>query len=138
MTGHWQRGRPFLSLASPDHAVLSPTLKQCCTALTAPTFPPGLFHSWKTYHIFCCLSKGTAWELWGFCCLCCLVSSLWVTESTAPRDTSARLAAFHGEMLLVEGMRKRFTDDDRVHLGTLLDNVTHVNGENGYQELSGW
>lgn len=55
-----------------------------------------------------------------------------------PRDTSARPAAFPGEMLLVEGVRKRFTDDDGVHLGTLLDNVTHVNGENGYRELAGW
>lgn len=49
-----------------------------------------------------------------------------------PRDASARPAAFPGEMLLVEGVRKRFTDDDGVHLGTLLDNMTHVNGENGY------
>lgn len=49
-----------------------------------------------------------------------------------PRDASMRPAAFPEETLLVEGVRKRFTDDDRAHLGTLLDNVTHVNGENGY------
>lgn len=49
-----------------------------------------------------------------------------------PRDASVRPATFPGETLLVEGVRKRFTDDDGVYLGTVLDNVTHVNGENGY------
>lgn len=58
---------------------------------------------------------------------------------TVPRDASARPAAFPGETLLVEGVRKRFTDDDDgVDLGTLLDNVTHVNGKNRYRELLGW
>lgn len=45
---------------------------------------------------------------------------------------------FSWEMLLVEGMRKRFTDDDDVLLGTVWDNVTHINGENGYQVVPGW
>lgn len=49
-----------------------------------------------------------------------------------PRDASVRPATFPEETLLVGGMRKRFTDDDGVHLGTLLDTVTHVSGENGY------
>lgn len=47
-----------------------------------------------------------------------------------PRDASVRPATFPGETLLVEGMRKRFTDDDGAHLGTVLDNVTRVNREN--------
>lgn len=57
---------------------------------------------------------------------------LQATEGTVPRDASVRPATFPGETLLVEGVRKRFTDDDGVHLGAVLDNVTHVNGENGY------
>lgn len=56
---------------------------------------------------------------------------LQATEGTVPRDASVRPATFPGETLLVEGVRKRFTDDYRVHSGTLLDNVTHINGENG-------
>lgn len=54
------------------------------------------------------------------------------TEGTVPRDTSVRPATFPGETLLVEAVRKRFADDDGVHLGKLLDNVTHVRGGNGY------
>jgi len=49
-----------------------------------------------------------------------------------PRDASVRPAACPAETLFIEGVRKRFTDDDGVHLGMLLDNVTHVSGENGY------
>lgn len=58
--------------------------------------------------------------------------SVQATEGTVPRDTSVRPATFPGETLLVEAVRKRFADDDGVHLGKLLDNVTHVRGGNGY------
>lgn len=54
---------PFLSLSSADCAVPAPTPEKHHIALMASTisYPP--LHSCKTYHLVCCLSKVTAWEL---------------------------------------------------------------------------
>lgn len=124
---------PVMILSHAARAAPSLTLEKHCTALTAPTFlflPTPLLEDLPHLLLFKQrYSMGIFFYFFFF---------LQATEGTVPRDASMRPAAFPEETLLVEGVRKRFTDDDGAHLGTLLDNVTHVNGENGYWVLTGW